>query len=151
MGSESRLETLRKLHNKFVEKKIKNEMSPKSLETIRVIEEIKPGSSSEKLTNKEEDLSKDWLTVKCDTSKTYRFGSHRSNVWDHEWSEPFRYFVNEVENKEGRHESDVLTSNRTFWDEEMSSLITREMRDFESEEEFRSRLSNVSGISNKYI
>ena len=154
MGDESRLETLRNLHNKFVEKKIKEEMSSESLETINVvgdIEEIKTDSSSDKLTKREENLMKDWVsTVKCNDRKTYVFGPYRTNVWDHEWSKPFKYYVHEVEKEEETNESCLETDKVEFWDNEIIPLMTLERKTFDSDEEFRSRLNDVSEISNSY-
>ena len=91
------------------------------------------------------EVTKKWRTTKCKEYKTYRFGPHRSNVWDHEWSEQFlKYSFNECK------ESNTLTNNKTYWSDEVCNLISRHKDDFDSEEEYESRLNECLEISNKY-
>ena len=88
-------------------------------------------------------VTKKWRTIKC--NKTYRFGSNRSNVWNHEWSEQFKtYEFNECK------ESNTLTNNKSYWSDEVCNLISRHKDDFDSEEEYESRLNECLEISNKY-
>ena len=90
-------------------------------------------------------VTKKWRTIKCDEYKTYHFGSNRSNVWNHEWSEQFKtYSFNEWK------ESDSKIINKSYWTDEICNLITRHKDDFDSEEEYESRLSECLEISNKY-
>ena len=88
-------------------------------------------------------VTEKWRTIKC--NKTYRFGPNRSNVWDHEWSEQFKtYEFNECK------ESNTLTNNKSYWSDEVCNLISTHKDDFDSEEEYESRLNECLEISNKY-
>ena len=93
------------------------------------------------------DVTKDWRTIKLGCRMKNRpFGEFKTNVWNHEWCDQFRkYEMNEEWN-----ESNSLTSNRSFWDEEITSLVSKEREDFETEEEFSSRLDKVKNLSIKY-
>ena len=62
--------------------------------------------SSEKVVLNE---TEDWRTIKCNEHKTYRFGSNRSNVWNHEWSEQFlEYEFNEWKESTLGYQSDHI-------------------------------------------
>ena len=90
-------------------------------------------------------VTEEWRTIKCNDHKTYRFGPNRSNVWNHEWSEQFKTFsFNECD------ESDSEIINKSYWTDEICNLITRHKDDFDSEEEYESRLNECLEISNKY-
>ena len=90
-------------------------------------------------------VTEDWRTIKCNEHKTFRFGSNRSNVWNHEWSEQFKtYEFNECK------ESNTLTNNKSYWSDEVCNLISTHKDDFDSEEEYESRLNECLEISNKY-
>jgi hypothetical protein len=98
--------------------------------------------SSEKSVLKE---TENWRTIKCNDRKTYVFGPNLSNVWDHEMSEQFKtYEFNECK------ESNTLTNNKSFWSDEVCNLISTHKDDFDSEEEYESRLNECLEISNKY-
>ena len=89
--------------------------------------------------------TKDWRTIKCNDRKTYPFGSNHSNVWNHEWSEQFsEYEFNEW------NESNSNTNNKSYWTDEVCNLISRHKDDFDSDEEYESRLNDCLEISNKY-
>ena len=89
--------------------------------------------------------TENWRTIQCNVYKTYCFGPNRSNVWDHEWSEQFKtYEFNECK------ESNTLTNNKTYWSDEVCNLISLYKDDFDSEEEYESRLNECLEISNKY-
>ena len=91
------------------------------------------------------EVTKKWRTTKCKEYKTYPFGPNHSNVWNHEWSEQFlKYSFNECK------ESNTLTNNKTYWSDEVCNLISRHKDDFDSEEEYESRLNECLEISNKY-
>jgi hypothetical protein len=89
--------------------------------------------------------TEDWRTIKCGGHKMFPFGENRSNVWNHEDSEQFRtYSHNEWK------ESNSLTTNKSYWTDEVCNLISRHKDDFDSEEEYESRLNECLEISNKY-
>ena len=91
------------------------------------------------------EVTKKWRETKCKEYKTYRFGSNYSNVWNHEWSEQFlEYEFNEWK------ESNFLTNNKSYWSDEVCNLISTHKDDFDSEEEYESRLNECLEISNKY-
>jgi hypothetical protein len=91
------------------------------------------------------EVTEDWRTIKCGGHKMFPFGENRSNVWNHEWSEQFvTYSHNEW------RESNSLTNNSSFWSEEVSDLISEHKDDFDSDEEYESRLNECLEISNKY-
>ena len=91
------------------------------------------------------EVTKDWRTINCKEYKTYPFGSNRTNIWNHEWSEQFlTYSHNEWK------ESNSLTNNTSYWSEEVGDLISRDKDDFDSKEEYESRLNECLEISNKY-
>ena len=91
------------------------------------------------------EVTEDWRTIKCNDRKTYPFGSNHSNVWNHEWSEQFSdYEFNEW------NESNSLTNNEPYWTDEVCNLISRHKDDFDSDEEYESRLNDCLEISNKY-
>ena len=90
-------------------------------------------------------VTKKWRTTKCKEYKTYRFGPNRSNVWNHEWSEQFKtYSFDEFK------ESNTQTNNKSYWSDEVCNLISTHKDDFDSEEEYESRLNECLEISNKY-
>ena len=90
-------------------------------------------------------VTEDWRTIKCNDRKTYPFGSNHSNVWNHEWSEQFsEYEFNEW------NESNSNTNNKSYWTDEVCNLISRHKDDFDSDEEYESRLNDCLEISNKY-
>ena len=90
-------------------------------------------------------VTEKWRHTKCKLHKTYPFGENRSNVWNHEWTEQFLTYSHNEWN-----ESNSLTNLKSYWTDEVCNLISRHEDDFDSEEEYESRLNECLEISNKY-
>lgn len=81
---------------------------------------------------------KNWYQIKC---RRFPFGQYKSNVWNHEWTKQFKNY----EKSEEWNESNHLTSNRKYWEEEMIPLYMMENPECKD-----SRLSDLNNISMKY-
>ena len=95
-----------------------------------------------------------WYLVKFDDRKSNPFGSWfspRTNTWNHEWCEQFKYYVNEVEGKERWIDPNDETNSSSYWDEMMIPLMEKERKTFDSDEEFETRLNEVRETRNSYL
>jgi hypothetical protein len=86
-------------------------------------------------------VTKKWRTIETPSNRS----GNSVDVFNHESSEQFKtYEFNECK------ESNTLTDNKSFWTDEICNLITKHKDDFDSEEEYESRLNECLEISNKY-
>jgi hypothetical protein len=86
-------------------------------------------------------ITEKWRTIKTPSNRS----GNSVDVFNHEWSEQFKtYEFNECK------ESNTLTNNKSYWSDEVCNLISRHKDDFDSEEEYESRLNECLEISNKY-
>jgi hypothetical protein len=86
-------------------------------------------------------ITEKWRTIKTPSNRS----GNSVDVFNHEWSEQFKtYEFNECK------ESNTLTNNKSFWSDEVCNLISTHKDDFDSEEEYESRLNECLEISNKY-
>ena len=86
-------------------------------------------------------ITEKWRTIKTPSNRS----GNSVDVFNHEWSEQFKtYEFNECK------ESNTLTNNKTYWSDEVCNLISLYKDDFDSEEEYESRLNECLEISNKY-
>jgi hypothetical protein len=88
-------------------------------------------------------ITEKWRQIK--TPPIYMGSGNSVDVFNHEDSEQFLEFsFNEWK------ESNSLTTNKSYWTDEVCNLISRHKDDFDSEEEYESRLNECLEISNKY-
>ena len=86
-------------------------------------------------------ITEKWRQIKIPSKRS----GNSVDVFNHEWSEQFKtYEFNECK------ESNTLTNNKSYWSDEVCNLISRHKDDFDSEEEYESRLNECLEISNKY-
>ena len=86
-------------------------------------------------------VTKKWRTIETPSNRS----GNSVDVFNHESSEQFKtYEFNECK------ESNTLTNNKSYWSDEVCNLISRHKDDFDSEEEYESRLNECLEISNKY-
>ena len=86
-------------------------------------------------------ITEKWRTIKTPSNRS----GNSVDVFNHEWSEQFKtYEFNECK------ESNTLTNNKSYWSDEVCNLISTHKDDFDSEEEYESRLNECLEISNKY-
>ena len=86
-------------------------------------------------------ITEKWRTIKTPSNRS----GNSVDVFNHEWSEQLKtYEFNECK------ESNTLTNNKSYWSDEVCNLISTHKDDFDSEEEYESRLNECLEISNKY-
>jgi hypothetical protein len=86
-------------------------------------------------------ITEKWRTIKTPSNRS----GNSVDVFNHEWSEQFKtYEFNECK------ESNTLTNNKSYWSDEVCNLISRHKDDFDSDEEYESRLNECLEISNRY-
>ena len=87
------------------------------------------------------EVTEDWRTIKTPSKRS----GNSVDVFNHEDSEQFRtYSHNEW------RECNSDTNNKSYWTDEVCNLISRHKDDFDSDEEYESRLNDCLEISNKY-
>jgi len=88
-------------------------------------------------------ITEKWRQIK--TPPIYMGSGNSVDVFNHEDSEQFRtYSHNEW------RECNSDTNNKSYWTDEVCNLISRHKDDFDSDEEYESRLNDCLEISNKY-
>ena len=86
-------------------------------------------------------VTEKWRQIKTPMNRS----GNSVDVFNHENSEQFiTYSFNEW------NESNSLTNNKSYWTDEITNLISRDRDDFDSEDEYESRLNGCLEISNKY-